>query len=276
MIHEVGIEVQAALRKRGCPIPVVDRLPTKPTSWGRQCIVIEHAEAGDRFDPPRGQHQHPRHRFTRKIGVKVTIYAQSTSAGALEFEHRRRAEHVLDLVLVALSDVARVRRNEFLPIAGRFVQPADLEGSDKFGGVVYELTCTLDRAVIVQTWAGESEPTVSIRRVAMSGTPALTFASPANTITRTSGSWLTDGFVIGDTVHVDGTSANDIVGEVTALTDAVMTLATTTLLNEGPVIGATVRTGGIGSITKVSVSGGPDDDNNPTTVPASAEIACGA
>jgi hypothetical protein len=100
--------------------------------------------------------------MTRKIAAKVTIYAQSPKAGAMPFEHERRAEHALDLVLVGLEVVARTRQNQWTPVRGRWVPPADLAESERFGGAVYELAFTFDRGVWVQTWAGDKRPEASL------------------------------------------------------------------------------------------------------------------
>lgn len=162
MIHEIGIELQAHLRARGCPFAVVDRESMKTSSWARERVVIEHDEDGDSFSNVVSQHKNPKHRMTRRIGAKLTIYAQSSKSGALEFEHRRRAEHVLDLVLGAMVEVAVARKNAWAPTRGRFVQPVDLEDSEKFGGVVYELAFTFDRAVHEQTWAGDIQPEMTL------------------------------------------------------------------------------------------------------------------
>lgn len=55
--------------------------------------------------------------------------------------------------------------------------------------------------------------------------PALTFSNSGETITRNRGSWLTDGFRVGDSVTVAGTSGalNDFTATITVLTATVMT-----------------------------------------------------
>lgn len=158
MIHEICTELQLALLAKGCRFPVLDREPTTTTTFGRERIVVEHDDGGDSFGPVLGQHKNPKQRMTRKVGAKATIYAQSPTAGALEFEHRRRAEHVLDLVLVCLDDVIRIRKNAWTPSGGKFVVPDDLAKSDAYAGAVYELKFSVDRAVNVQTWAGAARP----------------------------------------------------------------------------------------------------------------------
>jgi hypothetical protein len=154
MIHELGVELAARLGTQGVPLPVVDGPePTTTTTWGRERIVIQHADGGDAFGPPRSQHINPKHRHTRTANYKLTIYAKSAAIGAAVFEHRRRAEHVLDKVLCAMDYVAAVRKNRWAPKSGGFITPPDLAASEKPGGAVYELSFTFDRAVIDRTWA---------------------------------------------------------------------------------------------------------------------------
>lgn len=200
MLHEIGLELQAALRARGCPLVVVDGPEdTKAATYGRERIVIEYDfDRGDSFGPVRSQRANPKHRFVSDEGAKITIYTQSTKPGAQPFEQRRRAKHVRDLVLIALDEVARTRRNVLTLAGGRFVRPEALEGTERdSAGAVYELTFSVDRAVHEQRW---------------------------------------DGSIAGEW---------------------------------------TVTAGSIASTTKVSALGGPDDDDNPQTPPATAETACG-
>lgn len=156
MLHEIGRELDAALRAQGYPSPgkVLDRQDFQPTAH-RNAIVIEHdPDGGDAFGPVISQHVNPKQRMTRNIAAKITIYAKSSRAGAADFEHRRLAEHVLDLVLVAMGDVTAARKNTWTPTGGGFVTIPDLEGSERQGGAVYELTFTLGRGVFVQAFSG--------------------------------------------------------------------------------------------------------------------------
>lgn len=163
MIHEIGLELQAALRARKCPFTVVDRESTTTATFGRERIVLEHEPNGrDTFGPVRGAHVNPKHAFTRSMAIQVTIYAQSTKAGALEWEHRRRAEKVLDQVLVCLRGIAQQRKNNFVPVGGGFVVPDDLKDSERQGGAVYVLSATFDRAVGERDWDDEIQPEVTV------------------------------------------------------------------------------------------------------------------
>jgi len=69
---------------------------------------------------------------------------------------------------------------------------------------------------------------------------SLTFAAAGHTITRAAGSWITDGFAIGDVAYITGSASNDgTTGLITALSATVMTFAAG-MVNEGPTTGATV------------------------------------
>jgi len=75
----------------------------------------------------------------------------------------------------------------------------------------------------------------SRQRHAMVGTPTLTFAevgATGDTITRDTGSWVTDGFAVGDWITVTGSVSNNVSGKITGVTATVLTLDTTDLAAE--------------------------------------------
>lgn len=87
-----------------------------------------------------------------------------------------------------------------------------------------------------------AEAALSIVSRRMTGTPQLTFSTTASpdTITRNEGSWLADGFVVGDVITVAGSTSNDgeyVVAAVTALT---LTVGEGDLTDEAGVAGVTV------------------------------------
>lgn len=272
MIHQLGRDLEAKLVAKGCPFKVVDREATKPTAW-RNVIVIE--ETGDTFGPARSQLTNPRRYYTGNIGAKLTIYAQSMKAGALEFEHRRLARSVVDLVLVAIRTICAEWPTGLAIGVGGFTTIADLEKSERQGGAVYELEITVERGIFDTTFAGAYAAEANLTAPEMAGYPDLTFAT-AGTITRSAGSWVDDGFVVGMTIHITGSALNDIAGTVSAVSASVLTLGPTDLDNEGPVSNCTVSAGGVTHTTLVSQAFGPDDDDDSTTPPATAEVACGA
>lgn len=77
----------------------------------------------------------------------------------------------------------------------------------------------------------------------MGGTPTLTFAEvgvSGDTITRSTGSWTAEGFAVGDIITVSGTTLNNITGAIGTVTATVITLGTTDLEPEGPIVGVSV------------------------------------
>lgn len=76
----------------------------------------------------------------------------------------------------------------------------------------------------------------------MTGNPTLTFAevgATGDTITRSAGSWITDGFAVGDFVSFTGSASNNVSDKITAVTATVITFNTTDLTPEGPVSNVT-------------------------------------
>lgn len=64
-----------------------------------------------------------------------------------------------------------------------------------------------------------------IGAVAIVASEGLTFASSGHTVTRSVGSWLSDGFAVGDSVTISGTASNNVTKTITVLTSTVMTFA---------------------------------------------------
>jgi hypothetical protein len=255
MIHEIGRELDAKLRAKGCPFKVIDREVTKPTAW-KNVVVIE--DMPDTVGPARSQSLNPKRYFTRYLGGKLTIYAQSTKTGALEFEHKRIAHQVVDLALVALRKIGAERRQPVVIGRSEFVKIADLEKSERPAGVVYELEFTVERAVEDRTWVGAAAPEGALALYSMTGNPDLTFAA-LRTITRSAGSWLDDGFAVGMTVRVRGSASNNVDGAITEIAPTILTLGATAIVDEGPVSGCTVIAGGIESCTQVVLGDSPPE-----------------
>jgi len=92
----------------------------------------------------------------------------------------------------------------------------------------------------------------------MTGNPNLTFAEvggTGDTITRSAGSWISDGFANGDYISVTGSVSNNVSGAVTTVTDTVLTLGTTDLANEGPVGNVTVTASPAITFAEVGATG---------------------
>jgi hypothetical protein len=256
LIHEIGVELAAQIGSKKCPFSVYDGPERRPTTtFGRERIVIEHDPNGDSFPPRHRADTNPRTRLSRAVGVKVTIYAQAATQGSIYWEHKRRAEHVLDMVLCGLDIVVKKRANILTFKSGKFVDPPDLKPSETPGGAVYELYVSIDRGVADRNWDGSIGPQATISPQLIGG-PSLTFAAAGHTITRSFGSWLTDQFAVGQSVIVSSTASNNgTIGPITALTDLVMTFGSG-LVNEGPVTAMVTGTGAVIHNTIISNESG--------------------
>lgn len=160
MIVQLLNDLKAQLRTRACSVPLVlGPEQTRTTTNGRERIVLEHGE-GDSFQPMPTAQKNPTVAMVRMAAMKITVYAQSTLAGAADFEHRRRAEAIVDTVLASLSAVwtERKGRGSFLPSSGTFTVPEDLEASERRGGAVYELGFAWPRAVFDAAFDGSPAP----------------------------------------------------------------------------------------------------------------------
>ena len=165
MIHEIGVELSAELVLQGCPFPVITGPETTdPASFGRERIVIDYADAPGAVTAPPSLRANPQHPYARWVPGKITIYARAVDAAAANFEHTRRAHHVVDLVLVALKKVCQrsPRRQRFEPGSVTPVKAEALEGSKRPGGAVVELTFQVQRAVVARTWSGAIASEVTI------------------------------------------------------------------------------------------------------------------
>lgn len=158
MIYEITREIEAYLRAHKCPIDVVyGPETTKPTSWGRERIVIEN-DGSDKFPGARSQALNPPLTTCRVMALKATIYARSATPGGRPFEHRRRADMILDQVLCAIRYVACIRKNGYDYTGGSFIVPEDMADSDVHGGAAYELAFTFERGVTEANFKGEILP----------------------------------------------------------------------------------------------------------------------
>jgi hypothetical protein len=91
----------------------------------------------------------------------------------------------------------------------------------------------MQAALYSAAWAGGATATESI-----------TFATPANTLTRAAGSWITDTFAVGQWVEVRGSTSNDGFYKITNVAATVLTVeAAHTIVAEGPTPSVTVEQG---------------------------------
>jgi hypothetical protein len=101
-----------------------------------------------------------------------------------------------------------------------------------------------ERFVMGRASVYDRAPLAEMSRISarMTGSPSITFAEvggTGDTITRATGSFITDGFAVGDIITVSGAvasaGANNVTGPIASLSATVITLGTTDLVAEGPI-----------------------------------------
>jgi hypothetical protein len=163
MIHEIGVELQAAIASRRCPFEVIDGPEFRDTStFGRERIVIEYDGDDGYVATHKAGGPRPITIYSRQQACKITIYAKSPSKGATYWEHQRRASKVLDFVLVGLYKVAKERKNLLEVKSGHFMLPDDFKGTETPGGAKYELKFTFDRGVADRLWDDTADPSTTL------------------------------------------------------------------------------------------------------------------
>ncbi len=85
------------------------------------------------------------------------------------------------------------------------------------------------------------------RNAKFAAATTLTFAEvgpTGDTVTRSAGSWITDGLAVGDVVTFAGTVSNNVTGRIAALSATVLTFDATDLVAEGPTVALGTITAG--------------------------------
>lgn len=174
------------------------------------------------------------------VGIAIDFWASSTKSAAGEHDHKRAVDALVDAFMIQWQVVLHNRRNLSRNIVGGFVIPKDIEDSPREIGAHYLATMQVARSV--QTTQGAlaasgliAVPYVIVRaltpetlspKVTMSGAPNITVSAVGNTYTRSSGSFLADGFLKDMPINVSGctTAANNGVKTIAGLNASTLTV----------------------------------------------------
>lgn len=140
-------------------------------------------------------------------------------------------------------DLARQKLAEQLKLFRSALLCGDLQNSTEgnaLAGVFNTYETSNQRFTRVRASVLDRLPSAAMSRVQvrMTGSPTLTFTA-TTTITRSAGSWIADGFAIGDTYTIAGSVSNNGSKVITGLTATTITVASG-IVNEGPVSNCTV------------------------------------
>lgn len=165
MLYEVHREVAAGLLAKGYSLPVVYRERTQAEGFESDRVVLQHVRGnGDSFGAPVGPAQNPRAWGTVAAAASMRIYARDTQLGAAIQDHERLAWDYFQAAGAELWKALRRRRNrvDVERWAGGFIDPEAMEGTEVWGGAVYELTFPMERHLFDRTWEGVGRPTKAI------------------------------------------------------------------------------------------------------------------
>lgn len=115
-------------------------------------------------------------------------------------------------------------------------QAITVTGSVSNNGLLGEISAL---SAAVMTFASGVISEGPITTASLAGTEAITFAASGETVTRSAGSWIKDGFAVGQSVVTTGTVSNNATSTVSAVTDLVLTFASG-VVNEGPLASSSV------------------------------------
>lgn len=166
MLHGIALRVDAALKKRGVPFPVVygpERQDSTVASSSR--IVIERDRKNrDVVGPARAVHTNPNMRSVRTVACVARVFAKSNRAGAGHQDHEGVCDVLVDLLDCALDEVIRSDQTLWQATGGKLLGADELaaQGLKTWPGVVYEYWFTIDRGACDRTFAGEAAPEASV------------------------------------------------------------------------------------------------------------------
>jgi hypothetical protein len=158
MLYSIARELEAALKAKHVPFPIVFGPERSEAVATNNRIVFEHGGPGaDSYTPPLATHRNPKMHFNCMQGVRLRIFARSPMSNAGHHDHTGLADQVRDAVLCELDVIVRTRKNTWTQGPGGYVPLEDAGASSGFGGVIYELTFSIDRGIERRTWEGAKE-----------------------------------------------------------------------------------------------------------------------
>lgn len=162
------------LKAQKVPHDLVEQHRLQPGPRSECIVVLERDEAGDGWGPPtsRMQRENAALLMQRMIGMKLTIYAQSTEPNAGTTDHEDEADRIVDQLARALYRVLKVTLPDTLGVASsapRFGQSRFLTKEQigdlklmSWPGRIYLMPFQLDWGVYDTDWLGALPPSVIV------------------------------------------------------------------------------------------------------------------
>lgn len=162
MLYAIARELHAALQAQHVPIPVVFGPDVVSVGIDERIVMDYAGQNSDSIEGPTSQHFNPKMPLRLIQGGRIRIYARSPIDGAAWHDHTERAARVLSHVAAELDFIVKKRRNVLAFGPCGFGRLEDEEGAEVTTGAIYDLTFTIDRAILRQSWEGDGLAEVAI------------------------------------------------------------------------------------------------------------------
>lgn len=165
MIATMARELDEGLRARGyvAPLSYGPRRFDRGLPAATEIVVERDCERGDSVTSPTGAHKQPAKPapviLRRNLGVKCTVYAQSTLPGAMRGDHEDLCEALVDAFLTEAVDwLSAAKAGDLQVTEARMLAAKDFpDGTamfEQWPGVAYLVRFVVPRGVKVVDFAG--------------------------------------------------------------------------------------------------------------------------
>ena len=174
MIYRLSRDIETNLKARKWPVLVEYETRTKRIGRYSMAVAFERdRQGGDENDPPVGSHTNPRVMFTRRLGVRVEIFAKSSVSGARSNEHQHECDDLVDAVLTALYDWTTAAKAGAIEwIEARYLADEEIDDAERSSGAVYLLRFRIRRGVSRKDYGGGAAETATLAKVGNASTGA--------------------------------------------------------------------------------------------------------
>lgn len=183
MMHAVFLELQAELKSRGVPFEMLHGPSRVQLQPGSIRIVFERdRQSGDQVLGPRSEHRNPHAINVRAIGFVIRVFAQSTKAGACNYDHEDVVDNVVDCIVSAMRVVTAKARTMMRWTSCKMLSKTDLAALDieSWPGAAYELCGQIDRGVFDLPYRRDAAPEVAWSSIAHENTTNVSGPTASN------------------------------------------------------------------------------------------------
>ena len=121
-------------------------------------------ETSETVESPKGQQANAPKRATRRVPVRVRIYARANNQGARIVDHEELGDYLVDAVITALSEWSVVQKGgEIVYGEMAYFTPDELAADslkpEGYKGLVYGMRFTIGRGVMARDYLKQARPT---------------------------------------------------------------------------------------------------------------------